>query len=189
MYQPETVCLSTSSLPSGAVSSRFVYLKELDSKGFVVYSNWDTSRKASDINSNGWASLAFWWHEVERQIRVEGTTERLSRKESQVYFSVRARGSKVGAWASEQSKVLPEEEGGRDVLERRVKDVKKMFEDVKDEDIPVPEFWGGMRIVPTMVEFWQGRESRLHDRFRYTRVEKGEEGDLGDGWKIERLSP
>ena len=113
---------------------------------------------------------------------MEGRTERLSREESQAYYGLRARGSRVGAWASEQSMVLPEEEGGRQVLEKRVKDVEKRFQVV--EDIPVPEFWGGLRVIPDMVEFWQGRESRLHDRFRYVRDESAE-----GGWKIDRLSP
>ena len=157
-----------------------MYLKELDATGFVVYSNWGTSRKAKDVQSNPRASLAFWWHEVERQVRVEGPVERLNSEESQNYYDLRVRGSKIGAWASEQSKVLLEEEGGRQALEGRVKDVEKRFEGV--EDIPVPEFWGGLRIIPEMVEFWQGRESRLHDRFRYSRVEN-------EAWRIERLSP
>ena len=147
-----------------------------------MYSNWGTSRKADDVRSNPQASLAFWWAELERQVRVEGKVERLSKAESQTYFGLRARGSRVGAWASEQSKVLEENEGGREVLERRVRDVERRFEGV--EEIPVPEFWGGLRILPTIVEFWEGRESRLHDRFKYTRGE-GEEW----GWKIERLSP
>lgn len=119
---------------------------------------------------------------MERQVRVEGGCERLSGEESQAYFDTRVRGSRVGAWASEQSSVLGEEEGGREVLERRVREVEARFEG--EERIPVPEFWGGMRVVPEVVEFWQGRESRLHDRFRYTRDE-GVEG----GWRIERLSP
>ncbi|MCJ1287742.1 hypothetical protein MMC26_007094 [Xylographa opegraphella] len=186
VHQPETVCLSTAALPSGAVSSRFVYLKELDAKGFVIYSNWATSRKASDVRSNPVASLAFWWHEVERQVRVEGAVERLSREESQAYYDLRARGSKIGAWASEQSSVLREEDGEREVLEKRVKEVEGRFAGMEDGEIPVPEFWGGIRVVPTVVEFWQGRESRLHDRFRYTKVGEGK----GEGeWMIERLSP
>ncbi|KAL8844806.1 MAG: hypothetical protein Q9176_000906 [Flavoplaca citrina] len=181
VHQPETVCFSTCHLPSGSVSSRYVYLKELDARGFVIYSNWATSRKASDVRSNPRASLAFWWHEVERQVRVEGKVERLSEGESQAYFDLRARGSRIGAWASEQSCVLKEEDGGREVLERRVKEVEERFEG--KEEIPVPGFWGGLRVVPEMVEFWQGRESRLHDRFRYEwDEEKGE-------WRIERLSP
>ena len=159
-----------------------MYLKELDDKGFVVYSNWGTSRKAEDVASNPRAALAFWWHEVERQVRVEGRVERLSASESQSYYSVRARGSRIGAWASAQSTVLLEEDGGRDVLDKRVRAVEEKFEGI--EDIPVPEFWGGLRVVPEMVEFWQGRESRLHDRFRYS-VDLG----TGGGWRIERLSP
>ena len=107
---------------------------------------------------------------------------RLSSDDSQMYFGLRARGSRIGAWASEQSTMLPEESGGREVLERRVKDVERRFEGI--EDIPVPHFWGGLRVVPDMVEFWQGRESRLHDRFKYVRDE-----GVADGWKIERLSP
>lgn len=108
--------------------------------------------------------------------------ERLTKEESQAYYDLRARGSRIGAWASEQSTVLPEEEGGREVLERRVRDAETRFEG--KEEIPVPEFWGGLRVVPEVAEFWQGRESRLHDRFRYTR-----DGKVPGGWKIERLSP
>ena len=119
---------------------------------------------------------------MERQVRVEGAVERLTEEESQRYYDLRARGSRIGAWASEQSKVLPEEEGGREVLERRVRDVERRFEGM--EEIPVPGFWGGVRVVPEVVEFWQGRESRLHDRFRYEK-----EGNGDGGWRIERLSP
>lgn len=176
------MCLSTASLPSGVVSSRFVYLKELDTRGFVVYSNWATSRKAADISSNPQASLAFWWANLERQVRVEGSVERLTDEESQAYFDLRARGSRIGAWASEQSRVLPELEGGRDVLDRRVIDVERRFEDI--EDIPIPPFWGGLRVLPKVVEFWQGRESRLHDRFRYSKDDAKVET-----WVIQRLSP
>ncbi|KAH9207889.1 hypothetical protein DL95DRAFT_468279 [Leptodontidium sp. 2 PMI_412] len=176
VHQPETVCLSTASIPSGRVSSRMVYLKELDTAGFVIYSNFGTSKKAKDIESNKWASLTFWWRELERQVRVEGQVERLTSEESQVYFDTRIRGSQVGAWASRQSQVLE----GREQLEGWVKEAEERFEGV--EKVPVPEFWGGLRIKPEMVEFWQGRESRLHDRFQYTKLEEG-------GWKIERLSP
>ncbi|KAK6585392.1 hypothetical protein PZA11_002119 [Diplocarpon coronariae] len=176
VYQPETVCLSTASLPSGRVSSRMVYLKELDNTGFVIYSNFGTSKKAKDLESNKWASLTFWWRELERQVRVEGRVERLSREESQKYYDTRIRGSRLGAWASRQSQVLE----GRGELEGWVKEVEVKFEG--QEKIPVPEFWGGLRIKPEMVEFWQGRESRLHDRFQYTKLDEG-------GWKLERLSP
>ncbi|KAK3079609.1 hypothetical protein LTS18_004420 [Coniosporium uncinatum] len=182
VHQPETVCLSTAHLPSGKVSARYVYLKELDERGWVVYSNWATSRKSEDVRSNAHAALAFWWHEMERQVRVEGTCERMTREESQVYYDTRVRGSRLGAWASRQSEVLE----SRGVLERRVEEVERRFEG--DERIPVPEFWGGLRVVPEVVEFWQGRESRLHDRFRYRRVGRGEGKGEGE-WKIERLSP
>ena len=178
VHQPETVCLSTASLPSGKVSARFVYLKELDGRGFVIYSNWATSRKADDLRSNPHASLTFWWHEQERQVRVEGPVERLKDEESQVYYDTRIRGSRIGAWASAQSSVLQ----GREELEERVKEVEKRFQG--QDRIPVPDFWGGIRVLPERVEFWQGRESRLHDRFQYTKDERAD-----SGWKIERLSP
>lgn len=175
VYQPETVTFATASLPDGKVSARIVFLKELDEKGFVIYSNWDTSRKAADLRSNPQAALTFWWREMERQVRVEGPVERLSAAESQVYYDTRIRGSRIGAHASAQSSVLK----GREELEDRVRTVENRFEG--QEKIPVPEFWGGLRVLPEMVEFWQGRESRLHDRFRYSKD--------GAGWKIERLSP
>jgi pyridoxamine 5'-phosphate oxidase len=178
VHQPETVCLSTASLPSGRVSARIVYLKELDHAGFVIYSNFETSRKGRDLEGNKWASLTFWWRELERQVRVEGMAERLEPEDSQVYYDTRIRGSRIGAWASRQSQVLE----GREELEGCVHDVEKRFEG--EEKIPCPDFWGGLRIKPEMVEFWQGRESRLHDRFVYQRVEGKE-----DEWEIERLSP
>lgn len=175
VYQPETVTLATASLPSGKPSARIVFMKELDDRGFVVYSNWETSRKAADVASNPQAALTFWWRELERQVRVEGHVERLPPQESQVYYDTRIRGSRIGAWASPQSQVL----SGREELEKRVEEVEKRFEG--QEKIPVPPFWGGLRILPEMVEFWQGRQSRLHDRIRYTKD--------GEGWKVERLSP
>lgn len=189
---PETCTLSTASLPSGRVSARMVYMKELDARGFVVYSNFGTSRKARDLEANPWASLVFWWEAMERQVRVEGRAERLPRDESQRYYDTRVRGSRVGAWASRQSAVLrPEGEGegegeggddGRAQLQRWVDEAEERFRGT--EDIPVPEFWGGLRIVPERVEFWQGRENRLHDRFAYEKVD-GE----GEKWTLERLSP
>lgn len=175
VYQPETVTLATASLPDGKPSARLLFMKELDDKGFVVYSNWETSRKSKDVASNPQAALTFWWREVERQVRVEGKVERLTSEESQVYYDTRIRGSRIGAWASPQSQVLE----SREELEKRVDDVEKRFQG-KDK-IPVPDFWGGIRVIPEMMEFWQGRESRLHDRFRYTKE--------GESWKIERLSP
>ncbi|RYP61951.1 hypothetical protein DL769_007492 [Monosporascus sp. CRB-8-3] len=190
---PETCCLSTASLPSGRVSSRAVYLKELDATGFVIYSNFGTSRKASDLATNPWASLTFWWEALERQVRVEGRASRLPREESQKYFDTRVRGSRIGAWASRQSQVLSPSgdadgqgpDDGRKELEGWVSEAEKRFEG--QEQIPVPEFWGGLRIIPESVEFWQGRPNRLHDRFLYTRGETGEDGIAA--WTLNRLSP
>lgn len=176
VHQPETVTLSTASLPSGKVSARMVYLKEMDDRGFVIYSNWGTSRKAADIASNPHAALTFWWHDLERQVRVEGTVERLTLEESQVYYDTRIRGSRLGAWASQQSSVLKH----REELEQQVKDVDAKFQN--QEKFPVPEFWGGLRVMPETMEFWQGRPSRLHDRFQYLKNDGGE-------WKVQRLSP
>ena len=178
VYQPETATLATAELPSGRVSARMVYLKELDTCGFVIYSNWDMSRKAKDVKSNPQAALTFWWRELERQVRVEGKAERLTSQESQVYYDTRMRGSRVGAWASQQSQVLKD----RAELEEQVKQVENKFEG--NDRIPVPDFWGGLRVVPEVVEFWQGRESRLHDRFLFTKATNEE-----NGWRIERLSP
>lgn len=157
-----------------------VYLKELDDRGFVIYSNWGTSRKAKDIESNPYASLTFWWQELERQVRVEGAVERLKDEESQIYYDMRLRSSRIGAWASPQTQVLE----SREELEKRVQEVETRFEG--QEKIPVPGFWGGLRVIPEIIEFWQGRESRLHDRFRYSRAEQ--DGESGS-WKIDRLSP
>jgi len=174
-----------------------VYLKELDAKGFVIYSNFGTSGKARDLFGttdgssvgNPWASLVFWWEPLERQVRVEGRAERLSAAESQAYFDTRVRGSRIGAWSSRQSAVLKPDEtvegdDGRAMLDRWVKETEKKFEGV--DKIPVPEFWGGLRIVPERIEFWQGRQNRLHDRFVYDRATE-EGGD--DKWTLERLSP
>ncbi|UKZ47122.1 hypothetical protein TrVGV298_001336 [Trichoderma virens] len=206
--QPEACTLSTAQLPSGRVSSRVVYLKELDSHGFVMYTNLGTSRKAHDLQTNPHASLVFYWPPLQRQVRVEGITETYSREESQKYFDTRVRGSRIGAWASRQSVVLkpqpsaksapesgseslvngtePEhEDDGRAQLEGWVKEVEERFKG--QDNIPVPDFWGGLRLVPQRVEFWQGRESRLHDRFVYE-WEEGQDGKEGK-WRLDRLSP
>lgn len=168
----------------------------------MIYSNWATSRKGADVESNKWAALTFWWSGVERQVRVEGVVERLSDEESQKYFDTRERGSRIGAWASQQSRVLEpkadrEGDDGRAVLEGWVEETQKKFEG--QEKIPVPTFWGGLRVVPVSVEFWQGAQSRLHDRFRYRRVDADgkdvAETDAYEGsdrewkWVVERLSP
>jgi pyridoxamine 5'-phosphate oxidase len=179
-----------------------VYMKELDHRGFVIYSNFGTSGKARDLfgsadgssTGNPWASLVFWWEPLERQVRIEGRAERLSAAESQMYFDTRARGSRLGAWASRQSAVLKPDEtraddDGRAQLENWVKEAENKFDG--SEQIPIPEFWGGLRIVPERIEFWQGRQSRLHDRFVYDRVynEQGKGSEAEAKWTLERLSP
>ena len=185
---PEAVTLSTARLPSGRVSSRQVLMKKADARGLIIYSNFETSKKARDLVTNPRAALNFWWEGLERQIRVEGTTERLTEEESQEYASTRPRDSQLGAWASPQSSVIK----SRDELAKRLEEVHEKFDGVTS--IPVPPFWGGLRIVPDVVEFWQGlsilffklifegRPNRLHDRFIYEKQPNGE-------WTINRLAP
>jgi len=147
---PEAVTLSTAELPSGRVSSRTVLMKQADTRGFVIYSNFQTSKKSRDLSTNPRAALNFWWEHLERQVRIEGTTERLTPEESQKYASTRPRDSQLGAWASPQSSAIPT----REELDTRVREVHDRFREATE--IPVPPFWGGLRIVPDLVEFWQG---------------------------------
>lgn len=176
---PECTTFSTARLPSGRVSSRVVLLKELDTHGFIVYSNWDKSKKAQDYESNKYASLNFFWPHIQRQVRVEGVMEKVNRETSERYFKTRPRGSKIGAWASPQSQTLE----SRDALDEKYKHYEEKFKDLLDDDIPCPEYWGGVRIVPLEIEFWQGGMSRLHDRLTYGREE------LDGEWAIKRISP
>jgi pyridoxamine 5'-phosphate oxidase len=208
---PETCTLATAELPSGRVSARMVYLKEIEGfgdrgvegGGFVVYSNFGTSRKGADLfgdqnsssgggSGNPNAALVFWWEPLERQVRVEGRAERVTEEQSQAYYDTRVRGSRIGAWASQQSSVLSTasstegEDDGRAKLDGWVAETEKRLEG--QEHIPVPPFWGGLRIIPSKIEFWQGRENRLHDRFVYEKQdEQGAEGETK--WRIARLSP
>lgn len=177
--EPEAMSLCTVS-ESGVPSVRIVLLKQLDTRGFVFYTNYG-SRKSHELAETSKAALAFYWREVHRQVRVVGRVERLDKAESEAYFRSRPLGSRIGAWASAQSEVVRDGE-----LEERIKDVKERFgvkEGDKDVDIPLPEFWGGWRIIPDEVEFWLGKPSRLHDRVRYIRKEGSDE------WIIEKLSP
>ena len=160
---------------AGRPSARIVLLKEVSDVGFVFYTNY-TSPKARDLETNPWCALTFYWSALERQVRVEGKAVRVDRQQSEVYFRSRPRGSKLGAWASHQSQPIP----GRTILESKLAELEARY--AGTDDIPAPEFWGGFRVVPETIEFWQGRPNRLHDRILYRR--KGE-----DRWIIERLSP
>lgn len=176
---PESTTFSTARLPSGRVSSRVVLMKELDHHGFVVYSNWDTSKKKKDFDTNKFASLTFFWPHNQRQVRVEGIMEHVTRETTERYFRTRPRGSKIGAWASPQSLVIRE----REELDALTKHYEEKFKDVDDAEIPCPELWGGVRIVPLEIEFWQGGLSRLHDRITFAR-EKTDEN-----WNRLRIAP
>lgn len=157
----------------GRPSVRMVLLRGADERGFVFHTNYN-SRKAGELAANPHAALCFHWPTLEEQIRVEGRIERLPSSESDAYFVTRPRGSQLGAWASEQSMVLP----SRETLEEQYRAIERQFE---GSPVPRPPFWGGFRLVPERIEFWFGRPDRLHDRLSYTRE--------ADGWRIERLYP
>lgn len=171
--EPNAMTLATAT-PAGRPSARTVLLKDFDNEGFVFFTNYE-SRKGAELQENPQAALLFTWLELERQIRIEGTVEKVSPGESLAYFQSRPKGSQIGAWASPQSRVIP----NREVLEINVADLTQTYLDA--EKLPLPAFWGGYRLKPEVVEFWQGRESRLHDRIRYALT--------GGAWKIERLAP
>ena len=171
-YWPNSVCLATAT-PDGKPSARLMLLKGCDACGFVIYTNYE-SRKARELETNPHAAITFHWVELIRQVRIEGHVERTSQEESNTYFQSRAHYSRIGAWASKQSTVL----ASRTEFEQACRDYDAKF---KDGEVPRPPFWGGYRVVPEVIEFWQGRPFRLHDRFRYTRT--------ATGWNIERLAP
>lgn len=158
----------------GRPSARIVLLRGFDERGFSFFTNYE-SRKAREIEENPRAALVIFWQELERQIRIEGRVERASEEDSDRYFDSRPSGSRIGAWASPQSRVIPD----RAYLEALYRKVESRH---PDGTIPRPPNWGGYRVIPEAVEFWQGRPSRLHDRLRYTRRPEG-------GWLIERLAP
>ena len=172
LHEPNAMILATAT-DDGSPSARTVLLKGYDERGFVFYTNYE-GRKARELEANPRCALLFYWGELERQVRVEGRASRLPGEESDAYFTSRPRGSRLGAWASEQS--MPVED--RSVLEERVRALEAKYE---GQEIPRPPFWGGYRIEPEVIEFWQGRENRLHDRLVYRRT--------GGAWKIERLQP
>jgi pyridoxamine 5'-phosphate oxidase len=171
LVEPNAMVLGTTD--GKRPSSRSVLLKAYDQRGFVFFTNYE-SRKAQEIASNPDVSLLFPWYPLERQVGILGRAERISAAESLAYFASRPHGSRLGAWVSQQSSVV----NSRKFLEMKWDEMKRKF---ADGEIPLPSFWGGIRVVPTEMEFWQGRENRLHDRFRYTRS--------GDAWTIERLAP
>jgi pyridoxamine 5'-phosphate oxidase len=172
MLLPETTTLATSNR-EGRPSARAVLLKKWSDRGFVFFTNYG-SRKAKELDENPFAALLFHWPILERQVRVEGRVERISEEESASYFRTRARGSRIGAWASYQSEPLAD----RTDLARRVQKIEQRF---AGQDIPLPPFWGGYRVTPELIEFWQGRVNRLHDRISYRQTD--------DGWHTERLWP
>lgn len=171
--EPNAMTLATAA-PDGQPSARMVLLKGFDEAGFLFYTNYE-SRKGHELAANPRAALVFYWGELERQVRIEGHVERVAPAQSDAYFHSRPRGSQLGAAASQQSHVIP----GREVLDRRVAELEAQY---SDQELPRPDYWGGFRVIPDAIEFWQGRPNRLHDRLRYRR------GDAAS-WMIERLSP
>jgi pyridoxamine 5'-phosphate oxidase len=169
---PETMTLATAT-QAGKPSARMVLLKNLSRGAFVFFTNYE-SRKAQELATNPHAALIFYWERTQKQVRVEGKVLRVSKAESDTYFASRDRGSQIGAWASNQSRPL----STYDALENAARELEKKYH---DRPIPRPPHWGGYRIVPEVIEFWQGREHRLHERTRFTRA-KGQ-------WKIETLAP
>jgi pyridoxamine 5'-phosphate oxidase len=170
--EPNAMTLATVG-PGGRPAARIVLIKGADERGFVFFTNYE-SRKGQELAANPQASLLFHWIELERQVRIEGAVVKTSAEESDTYFQSRPLGSRIGAWASDQSQVIPD----RAVLEAREREITAQY----GERPPRPPHWGGYRLVPDTIEFWQGRPSRLHDRLRYTK-------DNAGGWQIARLAP
>jgi len=171
--EPNAMTLATVS-PEGIPTVRVVLLKGIDQGEFLFYTSY-LSRKAQDIEQNPNVALNFFWLPIERQVCIRGVARRTSREEAEQYFHSRPLGSQLGAWASRQSSVIP----SREVLDNEIARLGKQYH---NSTVPLPDFWGGYRVKPTTIEFWQGRTSRLHDRLRYTR-------QADDSWKLERLSP
>jgi pyridoxamine 5'-phosphate oxidase len=173
VFDANAFALATIS-PQGAPSNRIVLLKGFDHRGFIFFTNYQ-SQKGQEISHKAVASLLFFWPELIRQVRIDGKVQKISSKESDAYFKTRPRGSQIGAWASNQSKIVP----NREFLENRERELEAQYQ---GKTIPRPPHWGGYRVVPDSIEFWQGRPNRLHDRLRYARQSKGV-------WRMQRLSP
>jgi len=173
IHDANAMALATSTL-DGRTSARVVLLKDFDERGFVFFTNY-ASDKGRQLDKNPRAALVLYWMEVERQIRIEGIVEKTSRDESEKYFHTRPIGAQLGAWASRQSEVI----GARRVIDARLEEMKERFAGGK---IPLPPHWGGYRLKPERMEFWQGRPNRLHDRFRYSH-------QADESWSIDRLAP
>jgi pyridoxamine 5'-phosphate oxidase len=172
VLEPNAMTLATAS-DDGAPSARIVLLKGFDERGFVFFTDY-RSQKGTELDRNPRAALVFYWPELERQVRITGRTATITREESEAYFRTRPRSSRISAWVSHQSQVIR----SRKVLEDRVPEFQSRF---PEDEVPLPPYWGGFRLAPEAIEFWQGRESRLHDRIRYVLN--------GDRWQVERLSP
>lgn len=172
VIEVNAMTLATSS-KDGKPSARIVLLKDYDERGFVFYTNYK-SHKGKELDENPNAALIFFWKEIERQVRIEGTVEKVSAEESDAYFNSRPEGSRIAAWSSPQSAVI----SNRELLEQNVSNYKEEFKN----SIPRPPHWGGYRVMPLKIEFWQGRTSRLHDRVEFTKTSEG-------SWKAERLAP
>lgn len=174
LHEPNAVVVATTD-SAGAPSTRYVLLKGVDERGFVFYTNYE-SRKATELHNNPACALLFPWHPLERQVRVEGVASKVSAAESDDYFATRPRPSQLGAWASPQSGPVPD----RSFLQDRYTMVSDRFAD--SAQVPRPPYWGGYRVRPQRIEFWQGRPGRLHDRIRFDRIDQ-------DNWVVERLAP
>jgi pyridoxamine 5'-phosphate oxidase len=173
ILEPNAMTLATASA-EGRPSARIVLLKGIDKEGFVFFTNYE-SRKGQEMAQNPQAALLFNWLELERQVRIEGRIEKISTEDSLVYFQSRPKGSQIGAWASPQSQVIER----REQLTERVEALVREYADAAV--LPLPPFWGGYRLAPDQIEFWQGRESRLHDRIQFVKT--------GEGWTLARLAP
>jgi pyridoxamine 5'-phosphate oxidase len=174
LLQPRAMAVATAT-PDGAPSVRTVLLRGLDARGFVFFTNRE-SRKGEELAANPRAAIALYWDRLERQLRAEGRVELVDRAESEAYYATRPPGSRIAALASPQSRVVHD----RAALDNLFADAAARF--ATDDEIPLPEFWGGYRVVPDSVEFWQGQPDRLHDRLRYERLPTG-------GWRVDRLAP